>query len=641
MRDSMGNATNIVDGTGEYSLSYDLYGNLTRCNHELWRLEFVTDRYGRDTGYGLYEGDSLVMGVTQHYSPTGDVDACTAFDLSVTNAFSFDYYGGRGLPGRLEFPNGITESREYLDFFDAPVSVKLGTGDETVADRVYSYGMEGRLLFSSSLYQGGTGTIGSSFSYNARGELSSATIGSNTFSYVYDMAGNRACSIENGIERRYVANALNQYTSITENAFMVFIPEYDADGNQTKVKTQTGVWSVSYDAENRPVLFFNGDVQIQFSYDYEGRCAVSKIWQDGRSVARRRFLYNEDSLVAVIDGEVANTTSFVSAWIGATPETKKLVAFRWGANNWFFPSSDNVDSVREISDIYAEIAERYFYTPFGKMLERGGTPPKSPFLFNGEYYSRELGLYIFRYRFYNPLDGRWVTRDPLGYDSCSMLYSMVDNRVTYEKDLWGFSRGVLNGTIKKQLVQRYLLKVEEVKCGEKCDKDGKIVCVEPCLWETTSKKTVSVPIRYYTIDYSERWNREEEAQKVAKSILQYLGNKPKGVIKGALLSKITKLKMPTDIPFSDEADLVKKLVNNLSPHPAKREIPEGSGNFYTVSESIEYPSAIGDKYERLWLIHNTHVIEPSCKYNGKVEQLWEKDGDSYWETIGIPPGTVR
>lgn len=37
------------------------------------------------------------------------------------------------------------------------------------------------------------------------------------------------------------------------------IPTYDADGNQTRVQTRTGIWAVNYDAENRPTDFTKVD----------------------------------------------------------------------------------------------------------------------------------------------------------------------------------------------------------------------------------------------------------------------------------------------------------------------------------------------------------------------------------------------
>jgi hypothetical protein len=38
-----------------------------------------------------------------------------------------------------------------------------------------------------------------------------------------------------------------------------FIPDYAADGNQTRVKTSTGIWAISYDTENQPTDFTRVD----------------------------------------------------------------------------------------------------------------------------------------------------------------------------------------------------------------------------------------------------------------------------------------------------------------------------------------------------------------------------------------------
>ena len=89
------------------------------------------------------------------------------------------------------------------------------------------------------------------YGYNARDELTSA----DDVSYAYDDIGNRTTAEG----KTYTANNLNQYTAIDD-----FAPQYDDDGihaptsmseaeNQTLVKTETGVWSVTYNAENRPI----------------------------------------------------------------------------------------------------------------------------------------------------------------------------------------------------------------------------------------------------------------------------------------------------------------------------------------------------------------------------------------------------
>ena len=55
-----------------------------------------------------------------------------------------------------------------------------------------------------------------------------------------------------------------------------FVPQYDLDGNQTLVKTSTGVWQVSYNGENRPVSWTCGTTNIVMAYDRMGRRVLSR-----------------------------------------------------------------------------------------------------------------------------------------------------------------------------------------------------------------------------------------------------------------------------------------------------------------------------------------------------------------------------
>ncbi len=79
--------------------------------------------------------------------------------------------------------------------------------------------------------------------------------------YTYDNLGNRLNSSEGEKSTTYMTNNLNQYTSVQENSDAAFIPQFDPDGNQTLIKTETGIWSTVYNAENRPVSFSNSEKQ--------------------------------------------------------------------------------------------------------------------------------------------------------------------------------------------------------------------------------------------------------------------------------------------------------------------------------------------------------------------------------------------
>ena len=55
----------------------------------------------------------------------------------------------------------------------------------------------------------------------------------------------------------YTTGPFNQYTAIERGEEAAFEPVHDADGNQTLIRTSTGIWQVAYNAENRPVRFVN------------------------------------------------------------------------------------------------------------------------------------------------------------------------------------------------------------------------------------------------------------------------------------------------------------------------------------------------------------------------------------------------
>ena len=99
--------------------------------------------------------------------------------------------------------------------------------------------------------------VNDTFAHNSRSELAEATVSGKEYEYTYDNIGNRQTSIEDNSAMMYDSNELNQYTSISENGAPAFVPQFDTDGNQTLIKTDTGIWSTVYNAENRPVSFTN------------------------------------------------------------------------------------------------------------------------------------------------------------------------------------------------------------------------------------------------------------------------------------------------------------------------------------------------------------------------------------------------
>ncbi|HJI25531.1 MAG TPA: RHS repeat-associated core domain-containing protein [Akkermansia muciniphila] len=62
---------------------------------------------------------------------------------------------------------------------------------------------------------------------------------------------------------------------------------------------------------------------------------------------------------------------------------------------------------------------------------------ENKFRFSSEYMDDELGLIYYNYRHLNPLDGRWISRDPIMEQGGWNLYSYIYNSPTISNDIIG------------------------------------------------------------------------------------------------------------------------------------------------------------------------------------------------------------
>jgi RHS repeat-associated protein len=62
---------------------------------------------------------------------------------------------------------------------------------------------------------------------------------------------------------------------------------------------------------------------------------------------------------------------------------------------------------------------------------------KNPYLFQGQRLDPETGLYYFKNRYYDPVHGRFITRDPAGMADGPNLYAFVNNNPVNNVDPLG------------------------------------------------------------------------------------------------------------------------------------------------------------------------------------------------------------
>src|SRR5205085_11776052 len=79
----------------------------------------------------------------------------------------------------------------------------------------------------------------------------------------------------------------------------------------------------------------------------------------------------------------------------------------------YFLHHDPVGSTTELTDASGAVVASYNYDAFGNVTTTGNSAPANPVLFQGQYHDSDTGLYYMRPRYYDPSNGRFLSRDPL------------------------------------------------------------------------------------------------------------------------------------------------------------------------------------------------------------------------------------
>jgi RHS repeat-associated protein len=93
-------------------------------------------------------------------------------------------------------------------------------------------------------------------------------------------------------------------------------------------------------------------------------------------------------------------------------------------NQPYYYGIDQIGSVRR-AFASTSSAPAYGYDAYGAPLQ--ATAPVTDFIYGGMFYNADSGLYLTNYRAYDPVAGRWLSRDPLGgmTDPSANLYPYV------------------------------------------------------------------------------------------------------------------------------------------------------------------------------------------------------------------------
>jgi RHS repeat-associated protein len=250
----------------------------------------------------------------------------------------------------------------------------------------------------------------------------------------YDRAGNRTASAEGLWSMSYDANALNQYTVAGDEFF------HDADGNLTGLGYGgVPVTPLVWDAENRLVAVTNGGYAIEHGYDWRHR-RMTTTAGTGSSRARHALAYDGWAIVhervdadrgagwvRVRDIEYVWGPDLSGTLQGAGG-VGGLVAVSIGGQ-YYLPCFDAMGNVTAyLDETGAEVAS-FTYSAFGETRTQGGSLRGAfPFRFSTKWHETAVTEFCdYGRRWYWPVYGRWISRDPIEEEGGENLYAFCNN----------------------------------------------------------------------------------------------------------------------------------------------------------------------------------------------------------------------
>jgi RHS repeat-associated protein len=171
---------------------------------------------------------------------------------------------------------------------------------------------------------------------------------------------------------------------------------------------------------------------IQYTYDSSDRRISKKI----DDTVTERYVYDGDDIALVFDGNGTQTHRYLYG-IGVD---QVLASERGGTVVWAL--SDNQGTVRDVVDGNGTILNHVVYDSFGKVVSQSDASVEFRYGYTGREQDGETGLDYYHARYYDSVNGRFISEDPIGFSARDgNLYRYVfNNSVNYidpsGKDVW-------------------------------------------------------------------------------------------------------------------------------------------------------------------------------------------------------------
>ncbi|MDD3470824.1 MAG: RHS repeat-associated core domain-containing protein [Thermoguttaceae bacterium] len=302
---------------------------------------------------------------------------------------------------------------------------------------LYQYDQMNQL---TAMQRGVLNAAGDAVSSKTFGEQFTFDMTSNWLNYKQDANGDGTFEVN----QTRTHNTANEIQTISGGNTLV---SHDRNGCMTKFPKPwngTDAYTCVYDAWNR-MTSIRGSSVVTYMYDARNHRIKKTV---GTVVTLSYFNQNWQEIESIAAGVTTTNVyglRYIDDIISRTSGSETLYALQ--DPNW------NVCALVTPSGV---VAERLTYDSFGRVTFRNHDfTTKASFsygwtkTFTGQTYDPETGLMLYRNRYYHTGLGRFITRDPIGYDAndINLHRGVFNSPVNYVDKFgtWGWGVGAIIG----------------------------------------------------------------------------------------------------------------------------------------------------------------------------------------------------
>ena len=266
------------------------------------------------------------------------------------------------------------------------------------------------------------GAVTRQYQYNAVGCLTQEKLGNNAETYQYDAEGNRTS--RNG-GAAWVYEGENRLCRWPEGEYT-----WNTVGQVVQRRVGDQNQQFEYDVLDRitTVRDAAGDVVATYGYDSMGRRVRKTV--NGRTIY---YLWGNNGLLAEYDEEGNTLREY--GWLPGSVWMMDPVWMKVGEQTYYY-FDDRQGAPVALATEDGQLTWTSTANAFGvKGCESGMMV--QPIRLSGQYLDEETGLHYNTMRYYDPETGRYLTRDPMGYDGGWNVHLFVESDPVNHRDPMG------------------------------------------------------------------------------------------------------------------------------------------------------------------------------------------------------------